>query len=92
MAGFADREEKRAASIVAGMISPQQQERTEPREDSTVKRNTTLYMRDDIINDAKAIAFIKKVSLSNIAEKALLDYIDANRELLEMYKKIFESS
>lgn len=92
MAGFADREEKRAASIVAGMISSQPEEKQDTREDSAVKRNTTLYMRDDIINDAKAIAFIKKVSLSNIAEKALLDYIDANRELLDMYKKIFESS
>ena len=103
MAGFADREGKRAASIVAGMIStapapaaeeprkraaePEQLEKTQ--EEASVKRNTTLYMRDDIINDAKALSFIKKVSMSNIVESALKAYIDENREMLEAYKKLF---
>lgn len=99
MAGFADREGKRTSSIVAGMISlpAEEAQRPEPPARPTavesaapVKRNTTLYMRDDVISDAKALAFIKKASLSNIVESALMDYIASNQELLETYKKFFD--
>lgn len=93
MSGFAEREKSRKKGVVASMISEDntQQEnvgRGRPKEQRETKKRISLAVLPSVYEDMQKIAYVDRMSMSEIVSDFMEKYVQENASKIEEYDKM----
>jgi len=92
MGKLEERESRRRASVVGGMVdsvpTATEGKKGRPKEDRELKKRVSLSVLPSLYEDIQKIAYVQRRSMSNVVAEQLAHYREKHKEELLEYEKI----
>lgn len=92
MGKLEERESRRRASVVGGMVdsvpTATEGKKGRPKEDRELKKRVSLSVLPSLYEDIQKIAYVQRRSMSDVVAEQLAHYREKHKEELLEYEKI----
>lgn len=76
------------SGIFTGETANETRSKGRPKTEKETKKSTNLALYPSVYADAQKIAYIDRISISELVGKFLEDYVKQNKEKIEEYERI----